>query len=100
MVGVDGLGQDLAGQVAASGASGDLGEQLEGALGGTEVGQAEAHIGRDDAHQGHVGDVVALGDLGADQDVEAALAEAAEDRFILATSAAGVAIEARSRTSR
>ncbi len=68
VVGVVGLDEDFAGEVAASGASADLGEELEDAFGGAEVGHAEGVVGADDADEGDAVDVVALGDhLGADE---------------------------------
>ena len=86
----------MPGRLAASGAAGHLGEQLEGALGGAEIGHAEADIGGDDADQGDVGNVVALGDhLRADQHVVVAFAEILQDGFVLALAGDGVAIEAR-----
>ena len=70
MVGQVALEDDLAGQVRAPGPSCHLGEELERALGGAEVGQAEAHVRVHDADQGHAWKVVALRDhLGADEDV-------------------------------
>ena len=47
---VDGLDQHDSGSLAAAGASAGLGEQLEGALGGAEIGEAEADVGAYDAH--------------------------------------------------
>jgi len=66
--GPEGLDVDFTGAVAASGASGDLGEELEGLFGGTEVGHVEAGVGIDDADEGHAGVVMAFGEhLGADE---------------------------------
>ena len=56
-----GLNEDFAFQFAASGASGDLGEELEGALGGAEVGDVETDVGVENAYQGDVGEVEAFG---------------------------------------
>ena len=68
------------GSVAAPGASGHLGEKLKRALGGPEVGHAEADVRRDDAHERDVRDVVSLGDhLRSDEDIVVALAESAQD---------------------
>ena len=70
MVGQVALQDHLARHVAAPGAARHLGQELERALGRAEVGQAEAHVGVDHAHQRHARKVVALRDhLGADQDV-------------------------------
>ena len=47
-----------------------------------EIRQPEADVGIDRAYQGHVRNIVPFGDhLGADQDVEVALAELVEDGF-------------------
>lgn len=49
VIGIDGLDDDLAGGLSPAGASGGLGEELEGAFGGAEIGDAEAEVGVDDA---------------------------------------------------
>lgn len=65
------MDEDFAFEFAASGAPGDLGEELEGALGGAEVGDVEADVGVEDTDEGDVGEVEAFGDhLGADEDVD------------------------------
>lgn len=70
-VGGEGLDDDFAFEFAATGAAGDLGEELEDAFAGTEVGDVEADVGVKDADQGDVGKVEAFGDhLGADEDVD------------------------------
>ena len=54
---------------AAAAAPGELGDHREGPLLGAEVGEAQGRVGVDDRAQGHLGEVVALGDhLGADED--------------------------------
>ena len=71
-----GLQHDFAGSLAATGASGDLGEQLERAFGGAEIGKAERDVGSDHAHQRHAVNVVAFGDhLRADEEIEFAFVE-------------------------
>ena len=81
--------------VATPGAAGDLGEQLEGALGGAEVGQAEREIGADHAHQRDAVHVVALGDhLGADQQVDFAGLERAQHALEVGVAAHRVAVHA------
>ena len=90
------LDDRLARLLAAAGAAGDLREQLERPLGGAEVGQAEADVGRHDADQRHARKVVALGDhLRADEDVDLAVAEPREQRGERALAPDGVAIEPR-----
>ncbi len=70
MVGPVALQHDFSGQLGPPRAARHLGEELERALGGAEVGQAQAHVGVDHAHEGHAREVVALGDhLCAHQDV-------------------------------
>ena len=96
MIRVDGLDQHDAGRLAAAGAPGGLRQKLERSLRGAEVGQAQAEVGIDDAHQRHIGDVVAFGDhLRAHQDVVVVLAEAGQDGFVVALAADGVAIQPR-----
>ena len=96
MIRIDGLDQHDARQIAAARASGHLREQLERALGGAKIRQAQSDIRRHHAHQRHVGNVVPLGDhLRADQDVEIALAESLQDDFVLPLAGDGVAIQAR-----
>ena len=76
-----GLQDDFAGGLAASGASGDLGEELESALGGAEVRKAEGNVGSDDADQRHAMNVVTLGDhLRADKEIEFAFIQARTGR--------------------
>src|SRR5579885_1622927 len=96
VLGVNGLDQHLSGELAAAGASGHLGEQLKGALGGAEVGQSEADVGRHDSDQGDGGDVVAFCDhLRSHEVVELSGAELAEYGLILAAAADVVAVEPR-----
>jgi len=73
------LDDDFAGQVAATGAAGDLGEELEGALAGAEVGGVEGEVGIEDSDEGDVREVESLGDhLGAEEDINLLGAEVAE----------------------
>ena len=82
---IDGLDEHDAGGLAAPGASAGLGEQLEGPLGGAKIGQAQAHVGADDADQSDVGDIVTLGDhLRAHQDVIVAIAKRGQDGLVFA----------------
>ena len=95
VVRVVGLHQDVAGQLAASGASGDLGEQLEDALGGAEVRQAESIVRADDPDKRDAVDVVALGDhLRADEQVDLAAVQAHEQALHVEAAADGVAVHA------
>ena len=65
-VGDEGLDEDFAFHFAAARASGDLGEEGEGALASAEVGGVEGEVGIEDADEGDVGEVEAFGNhLGA-----------------------------------
>ena len=95
MLGMIRLHQHAAGKLAAAGSAGDLGQKLEHALGGTEIGQAERGVSADNADQGHAVDVVALGDhLRAHQQVDLAGVKAGQQSFHVAAAADGVAIHA------
>ena len=51
--------------------SGHLGDELEGALAGAEVGGVQANVRVENADQGDIGEMQTLGDhLGADEDVD------------------------------
>ena len=96
VVGGVGLDDDESGEVAPSGASGDLGDELEGAFGGAEVGDMESDVGLDDADEGDLGEIESLGDhLGADEDVEFAGAELFEDALVGVLGGHGVGVHAR-----
>lgn len=70
-MGREGLDDDFSGQVAATGATGDLSEQLKDAFAGPEVGHMESDVGIEDAHQGDVGKMQAFGNhLSADEEVD------------------------------
>ena len=95
VVGLVGLDEDASGFVAAAGAAGDLGEELEDALRSAEVWEAEGEVGADDADEGDAVDVVALGDhLRADEEIDFAGVQALEDAFHVAAGADGVAVHA------
>ena len=64
------LHDDLATSLATACATCNLGQYLEGALGGAKVGQMKRCIGVDHSHQCNVGEIQALGDhLRAQQDL-------------------------------
>ncbi len=95
IVGVGGLYDDLASFGGASGASGHLCEELEGALAGTEVGDDERGVGPDDTDEGDFGEIVSLGDhLGPDEDVHFALANVPDEVLVGARGAHGVGVHA------
>ena len=88
------LKNNLARSLAASRASGDLSEQLESALGGTEVWEAESDIGSDDTDKRDAVNIVALGyHLRADEQVEFSFVETTERAFEIFMAADRVAIE-------
>src|ERR1700733_6815803 len=81
--------------MAAPGATGDLGEELEGAFGGAKIGAAEGEIGSYDSDERDALEIVALGDhLRADEDIDLTFRECAEHLLEFALGAEGVAVEA------
>ena len=94
-MGGEGLDDDFAFEFTASGTSGDLGDELEGALAGAEIGDVEAEVGVEDSDEGDVGEMQALGDhLGADKDVDFLGFEFPEDVFEGVFAAHGIGIDA------
>ncbi len=95
-VGGGGLDDDFSGEVSTTGAAGDLGEELEGALTSAEVGGVEGEVGIEDADECDVGEVEAFGDhLGAEEDVDLFGTEVAKGVAESVFSAGGVGVEAR-----
>ena len=89
------LHDDHAFEVTPAGATGDLGEQLEGAFGGAEVRQLQREVGVDDAHQGHAREVEALGDhLRAEEHVIFTGTEIGEDLTEEVLLAHGIGVDA------
>ena len=75
-LGIEGLDNNLAIQVTSPGAARHLGEQLEGALCGARVGDVQAQVCIQHAHQRHAGEVQPLGNhLGAQQNIGSVSAE-------------------------
>ena len=65
------MDDDFAGHLATTGTAGDLGEELEGAFAGAEIGGVKGEVGIEDADESDVGEVEAFGDhLGAKEDVD------------------------------
>jgi len=90
-----GLDDDFARHLSATGAACDLGEELEGAFAGAEVGGVEGEVGIEDADEGDVGEVEALGDhLGAEEDIDFLGAEVAEGIAEGVFSPGGIGVEA------
>ena len=94
MLGTEGLHDHPAGRVAAAGAAGHLHEELEGPLGGTEVGDVEREVGEEHGNERHAGHVVALAHhLGADEDVGVARPPAPEDAPLRTRPLGRIAVE-------
>ena len=92
---LEALHDDHALEVPAAGATGDLGEQLEGALGGAEIRQLQRKVGVDDADEGHAREVEALGDhLRAEEHVVFTGAEVRQDLSEQVLLAHGVRVDA------
>ncbi len=88
------LERDAAGAVAATGAAGDLRDELERSLAGAEVGECEGGVAADDADKSDVGVVQSLGDhLGAEHDLDFAARESSERGFVFLEGAHGVAVD-------
>ena len=76
VLGIQRLHNRLPGPLSAAGPPSHLREELERALGGTEIRETESHIRRDHADQRHQREIVSLGNhLRADQDVQLASRE-------------------------
>src|SRR5579863_6368202 len=89
------LQNHFTGGLSASGTSGDLGEELEGAFCSAEVGKSKSDIGSDDADERHAMNVVTLGDhLRSDEKIEFAFVQAAERALEIFVPADGVTIVA------
>src|SRR6476619_4991391 len=70
MIRVISLNQNFAGQITASGSTSDLGQQLEGPLGGAEIGQRQTGVDRYHTNQRNIWEIVTFGEyLGADQHI-------------------------------
>lgn len=94
-VGGGGLDDDFSGHRSATGAAGDLGEELESTFAGAEVGGVEREVGVEDADEGDVGEVESFGDhLSAEEDVDFFGAEVAEGVAEGVFSSSGVGVEA------
>src|ERR1051325_4110170 len=93
--GSESLYDDFAFDVAAAGAARNLGEQLKGALAGAEIWLVQRQIGVNDPDQSDIGEVETLGNhLRAEQDVNFAGAEIAQDAAEIVLALEGVGIHA------
>ena len=89
-----GLHDDPARSGGASCSAGYLGQELEGALGGTKIREMEADICGDHADELDAWEIVSLGDhLGADDDVDLFVLERFEDRLRMAAFRGDIAVE-------
>ena len=94
MLGTEGLHDHPAGRVAAAGAPGHLHEELEGTLGGAEVGDVEREVGEQHRDQRHAGHVVTLAHhLRAHEDIGVARLPAPEDASLRTRPLGGVAVQ-------
>ena len=85
----------FAGGLASSGASGNLGQQLECALGGAEIREAQGSIRSHHSYQRHAVDVVSFGDhLRAHQHVKFAFIERIQCALKVLAPAYRIAIQA------
>ena len=91
----EGLDDDFALELTTASPAGDLGQQLEGALTGAEIGNMQAEVGIQYADQSDVGEMQALGNhLGANDDIDLALAELSQGVAQGVLAAHGVRIDA------
>src|SRR5262249_5325445 len=78
-----------------------LGEELEGPLRRSEIGDVQADVGVDHPHEGDIGKIQTLSDhLCAEQDVDETFAENAQDTSVAAGAAHAVAIHAADGVAR
>ena len=90
-----GLDDDFSFKLTTSGPTCDLGEQLEGALTGAEIGNVQAEVCVEHTNEGDIGEVQAFGDhLGADDDVDFALAKFLQGITQRVFTAHGVGVDA------
>ena len=76
------MDDDFAFEFAASGASGDLSDELEGTLTGAEIRNMQAEVGVENSNQSDIGKMQTFGNhLGADEDIDLLRFEFLEDVF-------------------
>ncbi len=87
------LDDHLPGARSSTGTTGDLRQELEGALGSAEVGQEQPRVGQHHTHQGDSREVEPLSDhLRANQDVGRTGVERSPDPLMGATVVRGIAV--------
>ena len=90
-----GLQEHVSGAFASSGPPGNLGQQLKQALGRPEVGHRQAGVGGHHPDQRDIGVIVTFGNhLGADQDVDVAVAQSTQNALMRRLGTSGVAVHA------
>jgi hypothetical protein len=95
VLGIESLDKDAAGKIAAAGPARDLREQLEGTLGGAEIGQIQRGVSGHDPDQCDAMEIVSLGKhLRADKNIQRSGSKRAQGFLKLALGASRVAIEA------
>src|SRR5207237_2224217 len=81
--------------ITATGAAGNLRQQLERSLGSAEIGQREGGIGTQDRDQRDLGEIMPLRDhLRADENVDIARAKSAKHALVIANMPHGIAVDA------
>ena len=89
------LDNDFAFKFAASGASSDLGDKLEGAFSRAEIWDVQTEVGVENSNQSDVGKMQSFGDhLCADQDIDLFGFEISQDVFERVFAAHGIGIDA------
>ena len=89
------MNHDHARRTAASCSSCDLGDELEGTFGSTEVGHVQRGVTADNADESDIGEIQTFGDhLRTDEQVQFTALEFAEDALVIVTLTHGVAIHA------
>ena len=96
VIGAIGLQDHPASPASPPGPSGGLGHQLKGPLGGAKVGEAQSGVAPQDAHQGHTGKVMPLGNhLRAQEYIGLTGSEAGQDDPMPAGLPDGVGVHAQ-----
>ncbi len=95
---VIGLNEHFSRQVAPSRPPGDLGEELEGTLGGPKIGEVQGEVCGQNTDQGNPGKVMPFGDhLGSHEEIHLSPSEPAKDFLVGPLAGGGVAVHADHR---
>ncbi len=94
--GLEGLKDHSTTKRRAPGATGDLGEQVEGPFGCEGIGESKTNIGEHDAHQGHQRKIETFGKhLRANENVSAVSSKVAQDNLVRILGAGGFPVPAQ-----